>query len=281
MANFVFENYNSMPEQVEENKKNIKEIIKYIKPVYNTQTSLTTSTISIAIASTNAPSDATNGWLLDENGLLFHITSGDGTNLLLEYYANIKGQQGIQGIPGTPGTPGTPGPSGRSVVYSSENFTIGQYTYTLSYLNFAPQVNDVIIFANGYMGSIISISTTQYVVDNLVLMQKPRYEHNITIKSHGGSWTSYITLTITNDDNTPFDYSKLLQYLIDNNFTYQKIKGVYGSITDSNNSYSPTGIYTMNNAIYFSYVYLGTIEFNSQILNSGDISIFNDNIIEI
>ena len=95
MANFIFEDFNSMPEQVEENKKNIKEIVKYIKPVYNTQTSLTTSTTSIAIVSTNAPSDVTMGWLLDENGLLFHITSGDGTNLLIEYYATIDLSFGI------------------------------------------------------------------------------------------------------------------------------------------------------------------------------------------
>ena len=126
MANFVFENYNSMPEQVEENKKNIKELVKYIKPVYNTQTSLTTSTTTIAIASTNAPSDATMGWLMDENGLLFHITSGDGTNLLLEYYASIKGPTGATGATGATGN----GITSITLLSTSGNVDTYQILYT-------------------------------------------------------------------------------------------------------------------------------------------------------
>lgn len=91
---------NSLPQQVEENMKNIQILARYIKEAYKTQTSLTTSSVSIAIIDTNATSDTTTGWLIDVNGLLFHITNGDGTNLLLEYYANLKGVTGATGATG-------------------------------------------------------------------------------------------------------------------------------------------------------------------------------------
>ena len=98
---------NSLPQQVEENMQNIKLLAKYLKEAYNTQTSLTTSSVSIAISDTNADSDTTNGWLIDVNGLLFNITNGDGTNLLLEYYASIKGATGATGATGADGVDGT------------------------------------------------------------------------------------------------------------------------------------------------------------------------------
>ena len=156
MANFTFEKFNSMPEQVEENKKNIKELVKYIKPVYNTQTSLTTSTTAISIALTNAPDDTTMGWLMDENGLLFHITSGDGTNLLLEYYATLKGDTGATGQDGADGTNGTDGTS--VILLTGQQLTIGQTSIILdTYFNQTPQINDVVLDEDGTIGSVTNI----------------------------------------------------------------------------------------------------------------------------
>lgn len=88
---------NSLPEQVEENMKNIKLLAQYLKEAYNTFLTLNTTDTSIAISYTNASTDVTNGWLLDTDGKLFKITSGDGTNFLIEYYTNLRGPQGPSG----------------------------------------------------------------------------------------------------------------------------------------------------------------------------------------
>ena len=162
MANFTFEKYNSMPEQVEENKKNIKELIKYIKPVYKCTVALTTSTISVAISDTNAPDDTTQGWLIDENGLLFHITNGDGTNLLIEYYASIKGDTGATGQNGADGQDGADGQNGTDgtgvILLIGQQLTIGQTSIILdSYFNQPPQFNDVILDEHGTVGTVTNI----------------------------------------------------------------------------------------------------------------------------
>ena len=168
MANFVQEKYNSMPEQVEENKKNIKELINYIKPVYKSLIALTIATTSIAIASTNAPDETTSGWIIDENGLLFHITSGDGTNLLINYYATLKGEKGDTGETGATGADGQDGARGYSIHYASVDFDENTTTYNLSDISQnAPVVaDDLVLFKNGYLVLIYSVSATTITTAN-------------------------------------------------------------------------------------------------------------------
>ena len=89
--------YRSPEQQVYENMKNIKELQEKIKDAYKTSEALTSSSVSIAISNTNAPEGTTEGWLMTSDGLLFSITGGDDTNLLLEYYADLKGPQGEDG----------------------------------------------------------------------------------------------------------------------------------------------------------------------------------------
>ena len=93
---------NSLPQQVEENMKNIKLLASYLKEAYSTSLTLNNTDVSIAISDTNASSDTIEGWLIDSIANLFKITSGDGTNLLIEYYTSLRGEQGVQGIPGDP-----------------------------------------------------------------------------------------------------------------------------------------------------------------------------------
>ena len=88
---------NSMPQQVEENKNNIKILANYLKEAYKTSNDLGDSAVSIAISDTNATADTIDGWLISHDGYLYHITSGDGTNLLLEYYTNLRGVKGDTG----------------------------------------------------------------------------------------------------------------------------------------------------------------------------------------
>ena len=84
-------------EQVWKNMEDIDKLKETIKPEYTTAEALTSSNTSVAIANTNAPSGTKSGWLLTQDGLKFKITGGDDTNLLLEFYANLKGPQGEDG----------------------------------------------------------------------------------------------------------------------------------------------------------------------------------------
>ena len=87
----------SPEQQVYKNMKDIKDLQEIIKPEYTTSATLTSSSVSVAIADTNAPEGTTEGWLLTQDGLKFKITGGDETNLLLEFYADLKGPQGESG----------------------------------------------------------------------------------------------------------------------------------------------------------------------------------------
>lgn len=88
---------NNLQKQVYINTDEIEKLKDTIKPEYNCSATLTSSSTSVAIASTNAPAGTKTGWLLTDDGLYFKITGGDDTNLLLEYYANLKGPQGESG----------------------------------------------------------------------------------------------------------------------------------------------------------------------------------------
>lgn len=87
----------SPEQQVYQNMKDIESLKEKIKDAYKTTEALTSSSTSVAIANTNAPDGTTEGWLMTSDGLLFSITGGDETNLLLSYYANLKGPQGEDG----------------------------------------------------------------------------------------------------------------------------------------------------------------------------------------
>ena len=97
--NFIKPNLKSLPEQVDINTNDIKNLKSIIKSSYKTEKELETTTITIPITDTNAPQDTTSGWLFDSVGHLYSINGGDDTNLLLEYYTNFRGPAGINGVP--------------------------------------------------------------------------------------------------------------------------------------------------------------------------------------
>ena len=84
-------------EQVWKNMEDIDKLQEAIKPEYTTDAVLTDTSVSVALTDTNAPAETTKGWLLTHDGLKFKITGGDDTNLLLEFYADLKGPQGESG----------------------------------------------------------------------------------------------------------------------------------------------------------------------------------------
>lgn len=90
----------SPEQQVYKNMKDIEALQEVIKPEYNTTAELTDSSVSVALSTTNAPAGTTEGWIITQDGLKFKITGGDETNLLLEFYSDLKGPQGEQGPSG-------------------------------------------------------------------------------------------------------------------------------------------------------------------------------------
>ena len=96
--NFIKPNLKSLPEQVDINTNDIKNLKSIIKSSYKTEKELETTTITIPITHTNAPQGTTNGWLFDSVGHLYSINGGDETNLLLEYYTDFRGNAGINGV---------------------------------------------------------------------------------------------------------------------------------------------------------------------------------------
>ena len=102
----------SLPQQVAENTSAILQLEDQIKDAYNTPSQLSQGSTTIAIANTNAPAGTTTGFLFSANSLLFKITGGDAVNLLLQFWADLKGPQGIQGPQGEQGEQGPVGPRG-------------------------------------------------------------------------------------------------------------------------------------------------------------------------
>lgn len=90
--------FNTLPMQVEENMKNIELLASIIKESYRSTTDLGDTATTIAIADTNANADTIDGWLISQDGYLYKITGGDGTNLLLEYYTRLSGKSGSEDI---------------------------------------------------------------------------------------------------------------------------------------------------------------------------------------
>lgn len=75
--------------QIYKNASDIAELQANQFILYKTDEELTSATVTIARADTNA-GDADKGYLIDANGLLFKITGGDDDNLLLEYYSLLR-----------------------------------------------------------------------------------------------------------------------------------------------------------------------------------------------
>ena len=307
---------NSLPEQVEENMLNIQKLAQYLKEAYSTSQQLTTSTISITISDTNAPSSAIDGWLLDSRGLLFKINGGDGTNFLLEFYSDLKGAQGdtgAQGIPGTDGTDGTDGVdgvNGTSTRYTTEdlNTTIG-YATTILKADINPNndiiINDLIISKNGFLGKVFNIDELSVDVRTLVQLiniiddntpsdnttyssnkidtliagaGKTYYKHCIYFKTTGSVMA---TLKIINQSNTPYDFNSLCSFLYSKGFTFGSDKYYEASGMVYVNSQVKTIIGACINgtdSIRFMYSDNGS-QINHQYATYADM--IKDNIIEI
>ena len=163
---------NSMPQQVEENKNNIKILANYLKEAYKTSSDLGDSAVSIAISDTNATADTIDGWLITHDGYLYKITNGDGTNLLLEYYTYLRGETGANGLNGSDGadgTDGTNGTDGTSMILLHNIALIEGYSVSAPYTDFntTPKVNDIVLDDNSIVGIVQSVNGTHATIEGL------------------------------------------------------------------------------------------------------------------
>lgn len=258
----------SPEQQVYKNMKDIQVLKGKIKDVFKTTATLTSSSVSVALADTNV-TDEEEGWLMSEDGLLFAITGNDGTNLLISFYTDLKGPQGDTG------STGLTGPAGYSIRYSSEDFVPGTTSYTKSNVHPTYQIKsgDFIVFANGYIDLITTVgdSTINVLEDGEVLLDIPGginvvanptldgteasltglevgttkykidtgkqlYLHNIKIVD-GSGLICYCQ--IINDSNTAFTGLSLFNFLTNNGFNgtaskaYQATGVISGNVIHS------------------------------------------------
>ena len=93
MINWFNMKKKTLPCQVLENKEDIEKLKGYVKEAYKTTEELTNQTTSVPVSTTNI-GEATSGWLISPNGLLFKIVGVvEGVANIL-FYADILGPTG-------------------------------------------------------------------------------------------------------------------------------------------------------------------------------------------
>lgn len=259
MANFVFAKYNSMPEQVEENKENIKKLCGYIKESYKTSLSLNDTDTTIAISDTNADASTINGWLFDANGKLFKITSGDGVNLLIEFYTNFKGTDGHDGADDIDDST-----TAINKLWSSDktnNEIINAKDKGVYYTKTQPTIVGVNLYFLNFENEILNINSNIPILEKDLLFYidandkvaelyrvtglnslikigdigggKQTYQHNIQITN---TYSKLNIFPIINDDPTPFTAASFRTWLLSNGYS-ERAKYYGGSGWTGNGTY--------------------------------------------
>ena len=105
-------NYNTMPEQVNQNTKDIavlKNTVKTPATIYNATVEMPQDAGVINQSNiTQQVTNTANAFVLDTVGKLFRIVTVENDQVYVAYCASIRGPQGEAGTPGTPGTPADP-----------------------------------------------------------------------------------------------------------------------------------------------------------------------------
>ena len=104
--------YNTLPEQVQENKDNIQTLASYVKPVFNATIELNTESTTINTNQIRNWEATENAFIIDTVGNIFNIVSVQDNIVYIQYWANIIGPQGETGPQGPQGETGPQGPQG-------------------------------------------------------------------------------------------------------------------------------------------------------------------------
>ena len=236
----------SPEQQVYKNMKDIETLKGKIKDTYKTSEALTSSSVSVAISDTNAPDGTTEGWLMTSDGLLFSITGGDETNLLLSYYADLKGPQGESGAAVNIDDSAvsltkvwssqktyleTQIGNDKGIFYTTVAPVLSSgttYDFDLDDVANAtntkkPKIKDLVIYIyNGVPSQVYEVLNDNSSVESLKLVGtysqgKQLYQHNIRV-SNGSSMTT-LCIVIINDSATEInDSTKIYNWLYDNGY---------------------------------------------------------------
>ena len=131
--------YNTMPEQVQENKNNIQQLAKNLKEMFNAKINIEQDATSVLITDiTDWKNGTTTGFILDKGGDLFNIIAVDETTIYIKYWATLtsgpQGPRGPQGLRGPEGPTGPQGPKGQDGTgfenITDVNLTVGEPSVT-------------------------------------------------------------------------------------------------------------------------------------------------------
>ena len=249
----------SPEQQVWKNMKDIEALQDKIKDAYKTSETLTSASVSVATADTNVGT-AEEGWLMTEDGLLFKITGNDGDNVLLQFYADLKGPQGETGPSGASleiddtGTSATKVWSSqktnskielisdKGIYYTLVQPTLDGDVYKLNVSDLGndntytwQKYGDLIIYIDGNgnpteLWKCVGLNGTHTVmtVEKIADYSKGKqlYQHNIVIGTTTSKWLMF---SITNDSNIEFTISSLWNYFTSKGITeFEKGQGVFG-----------------------------------------------------
>ena len=296
----------SPEQQVYKNMKDIKDLQEVIKPEYTTDSELTSSSVSVAIADTNAPEGTTEGWLLTQDGLKFKITGGDETNLLLEFYADLKGPQGESGAEleiddsGTSATKVWSSQKTNNEIINVNNpgaftsYTVpteDDGTYYLLRSNIYPvlrtlKTNDIIIiYDNTDLDNLTIKEIWEVGIINGTSVQVSKigsvggtqlHKHNITLKAtrvqSGSYYYCYISFILELESNVAITtYDGLKNALLDKGYNSQNnaLTNVTGIYYNGENTYSVLKLYSINGNIAVYGVY-GSLNATSKEYRSND-----------
>ena len=274
MIKIVDKECRTMQEQVYDNMDEIDKLKEVIKPMFKVTTSLNSSSTTILISSTNAPDGTKSGWLIDTNGLLFKITGGDETSLLITYYSDLRGPQGQDGASVSIDDTGTSATkcwssqktsnkidliSDKGIYYTEVQPTLSDGVYSLNVSDLGnnntytwQKYGDLIIYIDGNgnptelwkcvgLNGTHDIMTVEKIAD--YAKGKQLYQHNIGYDADGSAFS--IHLTIINDSDTPFTTSTLASWLKSNGFD---LANSYYS-----NAYEATGGYRSSSSVHYAW----------------------------
>lgn len=244
----------SPEQQVYKNAKDIKNLKQYIKESYHTSTALTSSSVSVATEDVEGLGEASSGWLLTDDGLLFKITANDGTTVLIQFFSDISGPQGPAGQDGASleiddsSTSGTKVWSSqktsneidlirdKGIYYTTVSPTLDGGVYSLNVSDLGnnntytwQKYGDLIIYVNGdgeakELWKCVGLNGSHTVMTVEKVADYPSggtqtYKHYIT--AYYSSELATITFVIENDNNTPITtWGAVNDYLLEKGFIY-------------------------------------------------------------
>lgn len=186
---------NTPLEQLMYNTNDIKMLKEKIHELYKCSIDLSNNSDSVSVSDTNLNTDVKDAYIIDTKGNLYKFIAFNENKdtAYIEYFTNLKGEKGDTGNTGATGADGQDGADGLSVRLYNGIFTNNSASYTKSSLADATnlQIGDIVIFKNGYLAKINTMTTTTFKVSNQELI-----EIEATTK---GAFLAYSQPTISGD----------------------------------------------------------------------------------